>query len=45
MTPVPVIPFATEKITGCTTEAAKGANEAARNPPSCFSLFHVLLLL
>ena len=34
MTPFPVMPFSTEEITDCTTEAAKGANKAARNPPS-----------
>ena len=33
---LPHIPFTTEEITGCTNEAAKGANKAGRNPPSCF---------
>ena len=34
MTPLPVIPFTTEEITGCTNEASKGANKAGRNVPS-----------
>ena len=34
--PLPLIPFTTEEITGCTNEAAKGANKAPGNPPSCF---------
>ena len=42
LTPLPIIPFTTEEITGCIIEAAKGANKAPRNPPSCF-FFHVLL--
>ena len=37
--PLPLIPFTTQKITGCTNEAAKGANKAVRNPPSCFFAF------
>ena len=37
------MPFTTEEITGCTNEAAKGANKAPRNPPSSFiSSFTVL---
>ena len=32
LTPLPRIPFTTEEITGCTNEAAKGANKAPRNP-------------
>ena len=36
MTSLPVIPFATEKITGCTNEVAKGANSVPRNQLSCF---------
>ena len=43
LTPLPLIPFTTEKITGYTSEAAKGANKAPRNPSSCFFLFRVLL--
>ena len=39
MTHLPVIPFTTEEITGCTTEIAKGANKALRSPPSCFFYF------
>ena len=42
LTPLPLIPFTTEEITGCTNEAAKGANKAPRDLSSCF-LFHVLL--
>ena len=42
LTPLPVITFTTDEITGCSNEAAKGANKAPRNPPSCF-LFYVLL--
>ena len=36
LTPLPLIPFTTEEITGCTNEAAKGANKAPRNLPFCF---------
>ena len=36
LTPLPVIPFTTEEMTGCTNEAAKGANKTPRNRPSCF---------
>ena len=36
LTPLPLKPFAYEEITGCTNEAAKGANKASRNLPSCF---------
>ena len=36
LTPLPVIPFTTEEITGCTNEVTKGVNKAGRNPPSCF---------
>ena len=36
LTPLSLIPFTTEEITGCTNEAAKGANKVSRNPPSCF---------
>ena len=34
LTPLPPMPFTTEEITGCTNEAAKGANKAPRNLPS-----------
>ena len=34
LTPLPLIPFTIEEITGCTNEAAKGANKAPRNSPS-----------
>ena len=36
LTPLPLIPFTTDEITGCTNEAAKSANKAPRNLPSCF---------
>ena len=36
LTPLPLIPFTTEEITACTNEAAKGANKALINSPSCF---------
>ena len=36
LTPLPRIPFTTEDISGCTNEAAKGANKAPRNPPAWF---------
>ena len=42
LTPLPIIPFDTEEITGCTNETTKGVYIAGRNPPSCF-LLHVLL--
>ena len=36
LTPHPLIPFTTDKITGCTNKAAEVANKALRNLPSCF---------
>ena len=36
MTPLPVIPFTTEKIRGCTIAADVGANIATWNPTSSF---------
>ena len=36
LTPLPLIPFTTEEISGCTIKAAKVANKARRNQPSCF---------
>ena len=36
LTPLPLIPFTTEEITGCTNQEAKDADKAPRNPPSCF---------
>ena len=35
-TPLPLIPFTTEEITGFTNEAVKSANKAPRNPTSYF---------
>ena len=45
LTPLLLIPFTTEKITGRTNEVAKGPNKALRNPRSCFfiSCFTVLV--
>ena len=39
LTPLPLISFTTEEITGCTNEAAEAANKAGRNPPSCLFYF------
>ena len=36
LTPLPLMPFTNEEITCFTIEAAKSANKAPRNPPSCF---------
>ena len=36
LTPLPLIPFTTEEITGCTNEAAKGANKTPWNLPCSF---------
>ena len=36
LTPLLLIPFTTEEITGCTNKAAKGASKAGRIPLSCF---------
>ena len=36
LTPLPLILFTTNEITGCTIEAAKGANNSPKNPPSYF---------
>ena len=41
LTPLPLIPFTTEEITGCINEATKGANKALRNPSLCF-FFYVI---
>ena len=43
LTPLPLIPFTTEEITGCTHEVTKGANKARRNQHhwffiSCFTV-------
>ena len=45
LSPLSLIPFTTEEITGSTIEAGKGANKAPRNSPSCFfiSCFTVLV--
>ena len=34
LTPLPLIPFSTEEITGCINDAAKSANKPPRIPPS-----------
>ena len=36
LTPLPLVPFTTEEITGYTNEAANGDNKAPRNPHTCF---------
>ena len=36
LTPLPLIPFTTEEITGCCNEATKSANKAQKNPASRF---------
>ena len=36
LNPLPLMPFTTEEIIGCTNEAVKGTNKTPRNPPSCF---------
>ena len=36
LTSLRFIPFTTEDINGCTTEAAKGANNSEMYQPSCF---------
>ena len=36
LTPLPLKPFTTEEITGCTNKAAKGANKTPRNLLSSF---------
>ena len=36
LAPLPLIPFTTEEITGCTVEVAKGAHTAPRNSPPYF---------
>ena len=41
LTPLPLIPFTTEEITGCINEAAKGAKKASRNLPSCLFYFSI----
>ena len=40
LTPLPLIPFTIEEITGWTNEATKGANKATRNSPSCFFILY-----
>ena len=39
LNPLSLIPFTSEKITGCIDEVGKGANKAERNPPSYFFYF------
>ena len=46
LTPLPLIPFTTEEITGCTIEVTKGANNARRNQHhwffiSCFTVWAI----
>ena len=47
LTPLPLIPFTTEEITGCTIEVTKGARKARRNQHhwffiSCFTVWVIL---
>ena len=42
LTPLPLIPFTTEEITGCCNEATKSANKAQKIQFLIF-LFHLLL--
>ena len=41
VTPPLLVPFTTEEMAGCANKAAKGANKAPRNPPSCFFVCHL----
>ena len=45
LTPLTLVPFHTEEITGCTNEADKGANKAERNPSSCLFASHLAVLV
>ena len=36
LTPLPLIPFTTEKTTGCANKVAKGASKPSGNPPCYF---------
>ena len=36
LSPLPLIPFTTEEITGCTNEVAEGIEKAGRILPPCF---------
>ena len=45
LTPLPIIPLTTEEITGCTNEAAKGANKSPRNLSSCFFISFTVSLI
>ena len=39
LNPLPLTPFTTEEIIGCTIEVAKSANKASRNPSFFFFFF------
>ena len=39
LTPVPLAPFTTEEISGCTKEAVKGVDKTGRNPHFSFLYF------
>ena len=41
LTPLPLITFTTEEITGCRNEAANSVNNAGRNLSSCFSISYL----
>ena len=36
LSPLPLIPFTTEEITGCTNEVAEGIEKTGRILPPCF---------
>ena len=41
LTAIPLIPFTTEEVTGCTTKTAKGVNKEPRNLLACFFFFSI----
>ena len=41
LSPLPLISFTTEEITGYANQAAKVANRVTTNPPFCSFLFHL----
>ena len=45
LTAIPLIPFTTEEVTGCTTKTAKGVNKEPRNLLACFFFFFLFQLL
>ena len=45
LTAIPLIPFTTEEVTGCTTKTAKGVNKEPKNLLACFFLYFFLFQL